>query len=47
MSFLGKEVVFVNNDLLEHGVEEFEHRSKSRVEGVLQDQLTRKFISSA
>jgi hypothetical protein len=47
MGFLSEEVMVVNNDLLEHGVEQLENTSQSRVEGVLKDQLTSKFISSA
>ena len=47
MSFLTKEVMVVNNDLLEHGVEQFENTSKSRVERLLKDQLSSKFVSSS
>lgn len=47
MGFLSEEVMVVNNDLLEHGVEQLENTSQSRVEGVLKDQLTSEFISSS
>ena len=47
MSFLSKEVMVVNNDLFEHGVELLKNTSESRMERVLEYQFTSKLISSA